>query len=317
MSTSEQFSLAAAADGLQISEVVPGKLVRCKVVGDRGGKRSGAYRYFDNDFPGGIWWNWKSGARGTWTARQDLTPAERVAHHLRIEQAERERKAKQSRQWQVNLTRNRQLLGNAKTISPGDPVAQYLASRGLPVPIAPHSLHFAPTLPYYDDGECLGNFPVMLAGVTGPDNHLVSVHRTYLTPDGEKADVPTVKKLTPASGSMAGAAIRIGHPDVRPDGVALAVAEGIETALAFTALHGVACWAAVSANGLQSFIPPSSVNILFIAADNDESGTGQRAAQTLATRMAAAGIVARVCMPPDVGTDWADVQAQQISGGTK
>ena len=43
----------------------------------------------------------------------------------------------------------------------------------------------------------------------------------------------------------------LGAPD--PDAAELAVAEGIETALAFRDLHGLTCWAALSTTGLRRF----------------------------------------------------------------
>ena len=85
------------------------------------------------------------------------------------------------------------------------------------------------------------------------------------------------------------------------------MAEGIETALAVTALHGIGCWAAVSAHGLQSFQWPAEVKNLYVMGDNDASGTGQDAAQRLAKDAAAKGLTARVHIPEAVGQDWADV----------
>lgn len=303
------FIQAAAADGLQINKIETGTLARCKVKGDRGGKKSGAYRYFDDENPGGIWWNWKTGARGTWTARQEMTDSERAAHQSRIRQAERERKAEQQRNWETNLTRNCQLISVSSEITTGDPVDLYLQSRRLTIPQHPHGLRYAPALPYFNDGKHFGDFPAMLAAVTGSDGRLVNVHRTYLTPNGAKARVPCSKKLMPASGATAGSAVRIGQPLRQSHGVALAVAEGIETALSVTALHGLPCWAAVSANGLKTFQWPREVTSLFICGDNDENNVGQEAAQALAQRAAREGITARVCIPPATGTDWADVLA--------
>ena len=56
----------------------------------------------------------------------------------------------------------------------------------------------------------------------------VALHRTYLTADGRKADVPSVKKLTGAAGPLAGACI----PLHKPARGCIGIAEGIETALA-------------------------------------------------------------------------------------
>ncbi|WP_445658347.1 DUF7146 domain-containing protein [Achromobacter sp. NCFB-sbj8-Ac1-l] len=303
-----QFSNAAALGGLRIDTVTEGKLMRVKVDGDRGGKRSGAYRYFgDSDNPSGIWWNWKSGAMGTWVARERMSPAESAAHRERIRLAKIEREAEQARQWEAHAIKNRDLFEGAAPITAGDPVALYLAGRGLPIPDTP-SLRFEPALAYWEDGKLMGLFPAMLAAVARPTGEVVAVHRTYLTWDGRKADVPTVKKLTGTSGPMSGAAIRLGRPQTRPDGrPGLAVAEGIETALAVMAMHGIGCWAAVSAHGLQSFEWPGEVQNLYVMGDNDASNTGQDAAQRLAMHAAGKGLTARVYIPERVGQDWADV----------
>ncbi len=303
-----QFIDAAALGGLRIDTVTEGKLMRVKVDGDRGGKRSGAYRYFgDSDNPSGIWWNWKNGAMGTWVARERMSPAESAAHRERVRLAKIEREAEQARQWEAQAIKNRDLFAGARAITAGDPVALYLAGRGLPIPDTP-SLRFEPALHYWEDGELLGLYPAMLAAVSRLDGEVVAIHRTYLTWDGRKANVPTVKKLTGTSGPLTGAAIRLGRSQTRPDGrPGLAVAEGIETALAVTAMHGVACWAAVSAHGLQSFQWPAEVQNLYVMGDNDASNTGQDAAQRLARHAAGKGLTARVHIPETVGQDWADV----------
>lgn len=303
-----QFINAAALGGLRIDTVTEGKLMRVKADGDKGGKRSGAYRYFgDSDNPAGIWWNWKNGAMGTWVARERMTPAEAAAHRERIRQAKIEREAEQAKQWQANAIRNRDLFDGAEPITVGDPVALYLAGRGLSVPDT-RSLRFEPALEYWEDGKLRGLLPAMLAAVARPSGEVVAIHRTYLTWDGRKADVPTVKKLTGTSGPLTGAAIRLGKPQMRFDGLpGLAVAEGIETALAVTAMHDIGCWAAVSAHGLQSFEWPIEVKNLYVMGDNDASGTGQAAAERLARNAASKGVTARIHIPETVGQDWADV----------
>jgi putative DNA primase/helicase len=50
---------------------------------------------------------------------------------------------------------------------------------------------------------------------------------------------------------------------------------------------------------------------LFIFADNDASGTGQKAASDLASRARAAGIRCMTLTPTDTGTDWADAWARR------
>lgn len=147
----------------------------------------------------------------------------------------------------------------------------------------------------------------MLAAVTSPTGELITVHRTFITPDGQKAPVPTLKKLCSPAGLMAGATIKIGTPSARPDGrLGVGIAEGIETALAAAILFDVPVWAGVSAHGLASFTSPPSVRNAYAFVDNDVSQTGQKAALQLAERLTRQGFTARIHTPPAIGTDWAD-----------
>ena len=63
----------------------------------------------------------------------------------------------------------------------------------------------------------------MLARVDDRNGRAVTLHRTYLTRDGKKANVPTVKKLMSPTvpGGTCGGAIRI-----YPAGETLAITEG-------------------------------------------------------------------------------------------
>jgi putative DNA primase/helicase len=102
---------------------------------------------------------------------------------------------------------------------------------------------------------------------------------------------------------MQGAGVRLYGPE---NGV-LAVAEGIETALAARVGSGLPCWAAVSAWGLQNIVLPESVTDAYVMGDNDISGTGQRAAHALARRMQEEERQVRVEIPSRPGDDWLDV----------
>lgn len=274
--------------------------------GDRGGKRSGAYRLFDDDLPACPWWNWKVGTSGVWVSLdRPLTDVERNRQRQRIEQVKAERRAQQVDQWAANRVKLIRLWASAQAIAPATPAGLYLASRGLMIP-ATDALRYVPRLDYWSDGGLVGNFPAMLAAVTSSGGDLVAIHRNYLTGDGHKAFVPTVKKLTATAGPLAGASIKIGAPAPRPDGrLGLGVAEGIETAIAASMLAGIPVWPCVSAHGLEAFDPPPGLHHLYVMGDRDDSGTGQKAAAILAHRTAAAGLVARVLLPDAVG-DWND-----------
>jgi phage/plasmid primase-like uncharacterized protein len=178
----------------------------------------------------------------------------------------------------------------------GTIVETYLASRALGR-VAPPALRFRPALRHYETAH-LG--PVMLAAVRDVAGTVRAVHRTWLRPDGTgKADVEPVRKTL---GNPFGCAVRLA-----PAGAALVVAEGIETALAAGLLFDLPAWACLSAGGLEAVALPASVRRVLVAADHDLNGTGQRAAQALAQRLAAEGRCVRIATPDRPGDDFNDV----------
>jgi phage/plasmid primase-like uncharacterized protein len=197
-------------------------------------------------------------------------------------------------------------------------VWEYLASRGLRPPNEFQGVRFHPTLAYYEKGALIGHFPGFLACVQAPDGTAVTLHRTYLTEDGQKAPVEAPKKLCghASDRSLQGAAIRL-----FPATDTIGVAEGIETALAVTEMTGIPCWSTMTAGLLAEFVPPPGIRSVTIYADKDRpskahpSGHGQEAARTLAERLWKRGIRCDVKTPPFVipdekkGIDWLDVLA--------
>lgn len=306
---------ALRGGGLLPDTITAGKLMRCKVDGDRGGKKSGAFRLFDDGVPTCVWWNWKTGDSGVWVSASDkpMTQTDRLLQRQRIEQARREREKAQAEQWERNHADLMRRWDEAQPLTESCSAGLYLQRRGLLVPNT-EALRFVPALDYWHDGAKVGRFPAMLAAVTSPEGGLVAIHRTYLTDNGHKASVPTVKKLTHTAGPLAGASIKIGEPVPRPDGgLGLGVAEGIETAIAAAMLGGVPVWPCVSAHGLAAFVLPGGLSSLYVFGDHDENGTGQKAAGQLADKAAQRGAVARVLIPPAVG-DWNDeLQARRAA----
>lgn len=178
-----------------------------------------------------------------------------------------------------------------------NPVRTYLKRRGLsPTP----AIGYHPALDYYECGEFVGRFPAMVCMFTGADGSAVTLHVTHLTDRGEKAPVSAVRKVLTPTGETAGGAIRL-----FPVAKELAVAEGIETALAVTRDTGIPCWACSNANWLERFQPPEGVERLVIFGDNDASYTGQKSAFALAHRLYTE-LDVEVRIPEQVGTDFAD-----------
>jgi len=197
----------------------------------------------------------------------------------------------------------RKVWGGGVAVTEGDPVWLYLKHR-CGIVTQPAGIRYHPELDYWHEDGSKTTHPAMLASVMDSTGRCLSVHRTYLTSTGEKAAVKTVRKLMPPSDRLHNVAIRLAAP---ADGW-LAVAEGVETALAYSTLWRVPCWSTVSAGLLESFEPPQDVTLLIIAGDNDRSYTGQASAYKLAKRLVQErpGIEVRVHLPICDGSDFAD-----------
>ena len=191
----------------------------------------------------------------------------------------------------------------------------YLRARGLEALVSAEDLpagdvlRFHASLPYFESGEGgrrVGEYPCLLAAVTDSAGALATLHRTWLAADGSgKAPVASPKKLaSPARvNALRGAAIRL-----FPAAGRLAIAEGVETALAVRALIGLPAWSAVSAHGLETVALPPGLAELVIGADADPNGVGERAAHRLAQRAQREGVpVVKVSIPRLAGDDWLDV----------
>ena len=164
-------------------------------------------------------------------------------------------------------------------------LSRYLRARGLGLE-PPPTLRLA-----YLRGE-----PVMVARVEGPGG-LLGLHLTTLEPDGLGR-----KEKRLAKGSRPkGGAIRLFPPEA---GKPLALAEGIETALAVREATGWPVWALVAAPFMKEVVLPVEATEVVIAADHDRAGL--EAAQTLARRLLREGREVRLAVPPEDGEDWLD-----------
>lgn len=165
------------------------------------------------------------------------------------------------------------------------------------------ALRFVERLQHNDAGVKTFH-PGMIARVSDAAGQPVTLHRTYLTPDGRKAAVASPRKLMPG-GMPKGGAIRL-----TPAAETLGVAEGVETALAVAALFGVPCWSTVNSSLLEAWSPPAGTRSVIVFGDNDPKYGGQAAAYALAHRLACddrLGVKAEVRLPHEEGDDWNDV----------
>jgi phage/plasmid primase-like uncharacterized protein len=140
-------------------------------------------------------------------------------------------------------------------------------------------------------------------------NEPQAVHRTALTPDGQKID----RKM---KGPKVGAAVKLWPQSCARD--RLVIGEGIETVLS-AALHLQhrgerldPAWAAIDAGNLKAFPVLSGVKQLIILSDNDapdERGrqAGQEAAMECAQRWARSGRRVEILETKVVGTDFNDI----------
>ncbi|RYE41612.1 MAG: hypothetical protein EOP24_36165 [Hyphomicrobiales bacterium] len=294
--------------GAAPATIEPGRLHRFST-SSRPSDTSGWCKLF-GDERGGVFGDWRTSVSETWSLidKRAMTPAERAAFSRQVALAAQEREVQQQAKYRENAGYVSDLMGSTMPVSRADPVALYLASRGLAGVwnFAP-CLRLHPALPYSHEGVRLGTLPAMVAPLQAPDGALVAVHRTYLTDRGRKADVPTVKKLTPAAGPLRGAAIRL-QPS--RDGV-LGVAEGIETALAASMATGIPAWSTYSGAGLAGFVWPRFVRKLVVFGDADDAG--RTAASRLQDRARTAGLACSVVYPSIEGQDWADVYAAEVA----
>ncbi|MGY8712129.1 hypothetical protein RAD16_40945, partial [Bradyrhizobium sp. 18BD] len=117
---------------------------------------------------------------------------------------------------------------------------RYLARRNLLLP-PPPDIRFHPRCPYLPKPKT-AFLPALLVAVREVGK-LVAIQRIFL--DSESADYTRKVMLgTPLSGAWRG----------RAGGATLAIAEGFETADAFTRLNDIPCWASLGARRLDQLV---------------------------------------------------------------
>jgi hypothetical protein len=180
---------------------------------------------------------------------------------------------------------------------PGHPLLRrYLRARGL-------SLEPPPTLrlTFLRGRE---DAPLMVARVEGPGG-LQGLHLTLLEPDGlGRKEKRLARGSKPKGGAIRLFPLEAGQP--------LALAEGIETALAVREATGWPVWATIAAPFMKEVALPPEVKEVVIAADHDKAGI--EAAHALARRLLREGRRVRIAVPPEEGEDWLDVLVRVKDG---
>ncbi len=187
------------------------------------------------------------------------------------------------------------VLKQSRKVTQGDAVWMYL-NRRTGIESVPPDIRYHPGMKHSAGGV----YPVMLAVMRDRNGSGVSVHRTYLTGDGQKAPVSPVKKFMQGK-PLNGSAVWLGKAAEH-----IGIGEGIETSIASSMRFGMPVFAATSAGLMEAWIPPEGVKKVSIFADHDANYVGQSAAYKLASRLARDGYVVDVQVPEMLGSDWAD-----------
>lgn len=171
-----------------------------------------------------------------------------------------------------------------------DPARNYLALRGLSS--IPDDIRYLARCPHGPRPRTIFE-PALLVAVR-EGKALQAVQRIFLEPGHARHK----------SKAMLGRMAR-GAWQGRRSGAVLALAEGFETAAAFSQLTGLSCWASLGAWRLDRIALPAEIREIVIAEDNDAEGA--RAAARAYAYYASIGLDVRRFPPPHRHNDWADV----------
>ncbi len=187
---------------------------------------------------------------------------------------------------------------------PGGVVRRWLNYRGISDATAALAVNAGVLREHRDT---YGRF-AMVALVQDAFGALQAIQTTKLRADGcgKRGDLARI-----SLGPIKGGAVRL----LRPHDGAVAICEGVEDALAFYDLHRIPAWAALGTAMVEAFVPPPSINTLYIATDADDAG--RACAEALFDRLRER--VRCVIATPDcsLGKDWCDVLAAKAREGAR
>jgi ankyrin repeat protein len=201
---------------------------------------------------------------------------------------------------------NDQVLSSPKN---NEQLKTYLSGRGFDTTIVDNinPTIFATDGLYYDKDN---NYPAMVAPVVNNKGETVFLHRTFLDGKGNKADVAAAKKVTPKLTADAYQNPYFVQVNNAPKSNTIHVAEGIETALAVSAItnNKDQVLSTINTDGMAKFMPTDKNSNVVIWADNDTGGI--KAANTLQERLNKEGITASINIPKTQGNDFLDEYLQ-------
>jgi hypothetical protein len=167
----------------------------------------------------------------------------------------------------------------------------YLRSRGISGPLPP-SLRYHRGLKHKATGLLL---PAMVAGISGPDRHVIAIQRTFLKSDGSgKAQVSEPKM---SLGAMGRGAVRLASA-----GKVLGIAEGTETGLSARQLFDVPVWCSLGAERLGKLELPREVLRVIVLGDIGSEAAAYTAREVYRSE----GREAEVRFPTSGGKDFND-----------
>ncbi len=181
--------------------------------------------------------------------------------------------------------------------------AQRSVSRPLP---GPDVLRHGGQTPVSAYAETRHHRPALLAAISDKDGAFTAVEVTYLAPNARRAIDLRLSRKT-VGPSPASCAVRIDAAASQ-----MLVGEGLFTTLSASARFGLPAWALMSTRNLRHWRPPQGVREVLIAADRGVDG--EASAEQLRAGLAAAGLKARVALPPEGFGDWNEAEAAGLAG---
>jgi putative DNA primase/helicase len=267
---------AFVAGGVHINEplIADGALHRAHIDGDKLGTKNGAYFVHADSRPNAWAMSFKTGVVVRWTASGKHQPMTFAQRSMIV--AERQRRQADHKRMQDNAADAAMAIWNQGIPIVTQDQHTYLIAKQ----VHPHDLRLSSS----GDGA-------LLIPIWSSNRELVNVQRIF--PNGDKRFL--------SGGRKKGCFAVIG----RPNDMHLLVCEGFATGASLFEVTGIPVLVALDAGNLESVAmaarslwPDATI---VIAGDNDESGTGQKAAKSAA--LACGG---KCIIPSTRNADWND-----------